>query len=68
MLVLAQNCGLSTAQSKIIQADGRDVLLVRRFDREKTARGYLRSRMMSSCLFFFTDTDSPAPTCVFTVF
>ncbi|VAW80488.1 HIPA PROTEIN [hydrothermal vent metagenome] len=48
MLVLAQHCGLSTAQSKIIQVAGRDVLLVKRFDREKTARGYLRSRMVSA--------------------
>jgi len=48
MLVLARNCGLSTAQSKIIQVAGRDVLLVKRFDREKTAHGYLRSRMVSA--------------------
>ena len=48
MLVLARNCGLSTAYSKVIQVAGRDVLLVKRFDREKTDRGYLRSRMVSA--------------------
>ena len=48
MLILARNCGLSTAQSKVIQVAGRDVLFVKRFDREKTPRGYLRSRMVSA--------------------
>ena len=55
MLVLAHNCGLSTAQSKIIQVAGRDVLLVKRFDREKTDRGYLRSRMVSALTLLRTE-------------
>ncbi len=55
MLVLARNCGLSTAQSKIMQVAGRDVLLVNRFDREKTARGYLRSRMVSALTLLRTE-------------
>jgi len=55
MLVLARNCGLSTAQSKIIQVAGRDVLLVNRFDREKTTRGYLRSRMASALTLLRTE-------------
>ena len=55
MLVLARNCGLSTAQSKLIQVAGRDALLVKRFDREKTARGYLRSRMVSALTLLRTE-------------
>jgi len=47
MLVLARACGIQSAESRIIEAGGRDVLLVRRFDREKAYEGYLRSRMIS---------------------
>ena len=48
MLVLARRCGLTTAESKTISIGGRDVLLVKRFDREKVPGGYLRSRMVSA--------------------
>lgn len=48
MLVLAQRCGLQTADSKVVQIGGRDVLLVKRFDREKKPDGYLRARMISA--------------------
>lgn len=48
MLVLARSCGLSTAESRIVTAGGRDVLLVKRFDREKAPDGYLRARMISA--------------------
>jgi serine/threonine-protein kinase HipA len=47
MLVLARGCGLTTADSKVISIAGRDVLMVKRFDRVKTAAGYLRARMIS---------------------
>ncbi len=47
MLVLARNCGLQSSESKVVTVAGRDVLLVKRFDREKTKYGYLRSRMIS---------------------
>ena len=47
MLVLARNCGLQSSESKIVTVADRDVLLVKRFDREKTKNGYLRSRMIS---------------------
>lgn len=47
MLNLAQECGITSVRSKVVAIAGRDVLLVRRFDREKTDRGYLRSRMIS---------------------
>ena len=48
MLLLAQKCGLSVADSKVVNVAGKNVLLVKRFDREKTNLGYLRSRMISS--------------------
>lgn len=48
MLVLARNCGLSTAESRVIEVAERDVLLVKRFDREKVTDGYLRARMVSA--------------------
>lgn len=47
MLVLARQCGLTTSESKVVTIAGRDVLLVKRFDREKTDGGYLRARMVS---------------------
>jgi serine/threonine-protein kinase HipA len=48
MLMLARACGLAAADSKIIVAGGRDVLMVRRFDREPVAAGYTRARMISA--------------------
>ena len=48
MLKLARSCGLTTAESKIVTVGGRDVLLVKRFDREKTGAGYHRARMVSA--------------------
>jgi serine/threonine-protein kinase HipA len=49
MLVLARECGVSSAESRVIQVGGRDVLLVKRFDRIPTAHGaYRRARMLSA--------------------
>ena len=48
MLLLARACGLDTALSRTVDVAGRDVLLVKRFDREKTPDGYLRARMISA--------------------
>ena len=47
MLTLAARCGITVAQSKVVKVGNRDVLLVKRFDREKTKKDYLRSRMVS---------------------
>lgn len=47
MLSLGRECGLVTAESRVTPVAGRDVLLVKRFDREKTKSGYLRARMLS---------------------
>jgi serine/threonine-protein kinase HipA len=48
MLTLARACGLVAAESRVISVANRDVLLVKRFDREKIDAGYLRSRMISA--------------------
>ena len=48
MLLLGRACGLVTAESRVADVGGRDVLLVKRFDREKVEAGYLRARMVSA--------------------
>lgn len=48
MLVLARECGLITAESRTTVVAGRDVLLVKRFDREQHVEGYRRVRMLSA--------------------
>lgn len=48
MLVLARECGLVTAESRVIQIAGRDVLMVKRFDRESAGQLYRRARMLSA--------------------
>ena len=55
MLVLARACGLTTAESRIMDVAGRDVLLVKRFDREKVQGGYLRARMVSALTLLRTE-------------
>lgn len=47
MLRLARECGITVAESRIEPIGGKDVLLIKRFDREKTAKGYSRARMVS---------------------
>ena len=48
MLVLARECGLYAAESRIARIAGRDVLLVKRFDRQPHQDGYRRARMLSA--------------------
>jgi serine/threonine-protein kinase HipA len=55
MLVLARACGINTAESRVVGVAGRDVLLVKRFDREKVAEGYLRARMVSALTLLRAD-------------
>ena len=55
MLVLARTCGLNIADSRVIDVGGRDVLLVKRFDRVKTQAGYLRGRMVSALTLLRAD-------------
>jgi serine/threonine-protein kinase HipA len=47
MLELAKACGVTVATSRVETIAGKDVLLVKRFDREKTGRGYTKARMIS---------------------
>ncbi len=58
-LNLAKSCGLNVADSKIVSAAGKDVLLVRRFDRDHTEEGYRRHRMVSA-LTLLRSEESPA--------
>ena len=55
MLRLARACGLETAESKVIDVAGRDLLLVKRFDREKVQAGYTRARMISGLTLLQTE-------------
>ena len=49
MLELGRECGISTAESRIARIGGRDVLLVKRFDRVPAEEGgYHRARMLSA--------------------
>lgn len=48
MLTLARECGLQVANSKVETIGNRDVLMVKRFDRESTGDGYRRARMLSA--------------------
>jgi serine/threonine-protein kinase HipA len=47
MLQLAQRCGITTAESRIETVAGKEVLLVKRFDRKAAADSYTRARMIS---------------------
>jgi serine/threonine-protein kinase HipA len=58
MLELARQCGINAAESRIVNVAGRDVLLIRRFDRHKTPAGYTRARMISSLTVLKAD-ESP---------
>ena len=55
MLELARACEINTAQSRVVNVAGRDVLLVKRFDREREKNGYVRARMMSGLTILRTE-------------
>lgn len=55
MLRLALQCGIATAESRIETIAGKDVLLVKRFDRHAVADGYTRARMISALTVLRTD-------------
>lgn len=48
MLVLSRECGMRTAESRIDTVGGRDVLLVKRFDRARIETGFSRARLLSA--------------------
>ncbi len=58
LLRLARTCGLSSADSEVKRIGERDVLLVRRFDRQRNGAGYQRSRMISGLTLLRAD-DTP---------
>ncbi|MEE9597597.1 MAG: HipA domain-containing protein, partial [Acidiferrobacterales bacterium] len=58
LLDLAKACELNVAESKLTTVAGRDVLLVRRFDRGHTQAGYRRHRMVSALTLLRSD-DNP---------
>lgn len=47
-LTLAARCGIRIPECRLIDMGGKDVLLVKRFDREKTEGGYLRHGFLSA--------------------
>lgn len=47
-LAMARDCGITVPSTRLVQASGQDVLLVRRFDRAKAATGYLRFGFLSA--------------------
>lgn len=60
LLKLASLCDLDAAASRLTTVAGRDVLLVRRFDRERAEDGYHRHRMISAVTLLRTDDDPTA--------
>ncbi len=60
MLELARSCGISVATGRVETAAGKDVLLVQRFDREKTPKGYTRARMISGLTLLRADDAAEA--------
>jgi serine/threonine-protein kinase HipA len=58
MLVLARACGVESAESRVVRVGDRDVLLVKRFDRERSEAGYRRARMISGLTLLRAD-DAP---------
>jgi len=58
MLMLARSCGINAAESRTVKVGRRNVLLVKRFDREKSEEGYLRHRMISALTVLRSD-DNP---------
>lgn len=55
MLALARACGINAAQARVRTVGGRDVLLVRRFDRDREPAGYRRARMVSALTLLRAD-------------
>ena len=62
MLRLARQCGINVSESRIETVGGKDVLLVKRFDRETTTEGYTRARMVSGLTVLRSDETHDART------
>lgn len=57
MMLLAKECGIACAETKVVTVGDRTVILVQRFDREKAANGYRRHRMISALTMLRADED-----------
>ncbi len=57
LLGLAKACHIDAANARLTTVAGRDVLLVRRFDRDLGDGGYRRHRMVSALTLLRTDDD-----------
>jgi serine/threonine-protein kinase HipA len=55
MLMLARECGLQSAESKVVTIGEHDAVLIKRFDRKKTTAGYRRGRMLSALTLLRSD-------------
>jgi len=62
MLRLARECGIEVAENRIESVAGRDVLLIKRFDRQKAAGGYFRARMISGLTVLRADESAQTRT------
>ena len=60
LLNLARTCGINAADSKTTTVGGKDILLVRRFDRDRSDNGYRRHRMVSALTLLRSDESSTA--------
>jgi serine/threonine-protein kinase HipA len=61
MLELAKTCGISVATSRVETIGGKDVLLVKRFDRDRAqGGGYTRARMISGLTLLRADEAASA--------
>jgi serine/threonine-protein kinase HipA len=60
MLRLARQCGIRAAESRVERIGGKDVLLVKRFDRARAGDSYTRSRMISSLTVLRADDSATA--------
>ena len=58
MLLLARLAGITTAESRLTTVGDRDVLMVKRFDRDKVKGGYTRARMVSGVTLLRTDDNA----------
>jgi serine/threonine-protein kinase HipA len=54
-MLLARECGLDVAHTRMTTVAGKDVILVQRFDRHKVEVGYERSRMVSGLTLIGAD-------------
>lgn len=58
LMTLAKQCGIRTASSRVENVGGRDVLLVRRFDRKRADQGFYRHRMVSALTALRADSSA----------